>query len=76
MLEGCTPFPADFAERYVRDGIWRHETIPQAIGKSALKRPDSIAVSDSTRILTYSQLIAEAGNLAALLSDNGIARND
>jgi 2,3-dihydroxybenzoate-AMP ligase len=76
MLEGCTPFPAEFAERYVREGIWHRETIPQAIAKAALKHPDSIAVSDSTRSLTYSQLLAEAGNLAALLSRNGIERND
>src|SRR5580658_5473766 len=76
MLEGCTPFPAEFAERYVRAGIWRNETIPQAIARTAQERPDSIAVADSTRSLSYSQLIAEAGTVAALLSRNGIARND
>lgn len=76
MLEGCTPFPDDFAERYVREGIWRRETIPHAIATAALDRPDSIAVADSTRSITYSQLIAEAGTLAALLSRNGIERND
>ncbi len=48
----------------------------QAIANAALDHPDSIAVSDSTRSLTFSQLIAEAGNLAALLSRNGIERND
>jgi 2,3-dihydroxybenzoate-AMP ligase len=76
MLEGCTPFPAEVAERYVRAGIWRRETIPRAIAKAALERPDSIALTDSTRSLTYAQLLAEAGNLAALLSRNGIVRND
>jgi 2,3-dihydroxybenzoate-AMP ligase len=76
MLEGCTPFPPEFAERYVRAGIWRNETIPQAIAKVALERADSIAVADSTRSLSYAQLIAEAGAVAALLSRNGIARND
>src|SRR5271163_3269019 len=76
MLEGCTPFPAEVAERYVRAGIWRRETVPQAIAKAALERPDSIALTDSTRSLTFSQLIAEAGRLAALLSRNGIARDD
>jgi 2,3-dihydroxybenzoate---[aryl-carrier protein] ligase len=76
MLEGCTPFPAEFVERYVREGIWRRETIPQAIAKAALEHPDSIAVSDSTRSLTYSQLLAEAGSIAALLSRNGIEPSD
>src|SRR3984957_2510791 len=76
MLEGCTPFPAEFTERYVREGIWLRETIPQTIAKAALKHPDSIAVSDSNRSLTYSQLVAEAGNIAVLLSRNGIEPND
>ena len=76
MLEGCTPFPAEFAERYIRDGIWRHETIPEAIAKVARHRGDSIAVADPTRSLTYSQFVSEAGNLAALLSRCGIQRND
>src|ERR1700676_1133487 len=75
MLEGCTPFPAEFAERYVREGIWRQETIPQAIAKAALEHSASIAVSDSTRRLTYSQLLAEAGNLPSLLSRDGSERN-
>src|ERR1700722_2294505 len=76
MLEGCTPFPAEFTERYVREGIWLRETIPQTIAKAALKHPDSIAVSDSNRSLTYSQLVAEAGNITVLLSRNGIEPND
>jgi len=76
MLEGCSPFPAEFAERYVRAGIWRRETIPRVIAKTALERPDSIALRDSTRSLTYSQFLAETGSLAALLIRHGIARND
>ena len=76
MLEGCSPFPAEFVERYAREGIWRRETIPQAIAHAALEHPDSIAVSDPTRSLTYAQLIAEAGTLAGLLSHNGIEPND
>ncbi len=76
MLEGCSPFPAEFAERYIREGIWRHETIPQAIANVALERPKSVAVGDSTRSLTYSEVLAEAESLAALLARSGIGRND
>src|SRR5208282_2208546 len=76
MLEGCSPFPAEFAERYVRTGIWRRETIPRAIVKTALARPDSIALGDSNRSLSYSQFLAETASLAGLLSRHGIARND
>jgi 2,3-dihydroxybenzoate-AMP ligase len=40
MLEGCAPFPAEFAERYISEGLWRRETIPQAIAKAARDWPD------------------------------------
>jgi 2,3-dihydroxybenzoate-AMP ligase len=76
MLEGCTPFPPEFAERYKREGFWRAETIPQAIVRAADQRPDSIALVDSTRSVTYSQLLDEAGQVAALLHRENIAPGD
>lgn len=76
MLEGCTPFPPEFAERYIREGFWRAETIPQAIVQAAAQQPDSIALVDSNRSLTYAQLLAEAGHVAALLSRERIASGD
>ena len=76
MLEGCTPFPPEFAERYLREGFWRAETIPQALVHVANQRPDSIALVDSSRSLTYSQLLDEAAHIAALLDRENIARGD
>ena len=76
MLEGCTPFPPEFAERYKRADFWRAETIPQAIVNASEQRPDAIALNDSTRSITYAQLLDEAGKLAALLDREGIARGD
>src|SRR5271170_970875 len=76
MLEGCTPFPPEVAERYIREGFWRAETIPQAIVRAARLRPDSIALIDSTRSLTFSQLVDEAGHIAGLLDREGIERGD
>jgi 2,3-dihydroxybenzoate-AMP ligase len=76
MLEGCTPFPPEVAQRYIREGFWRAETIPQALVHAANQRPDSIALVDATRSLTYAQLLDEAGHLAALLNREGIARGD
>ncbi len=76
MLEGCTPFPPEFAERYIREGFWNAETIPQAIVRAADQRPNSIALVDSTRSLTYSQLLDEAGHIAALLDRENVARGD
>src|SRR5216684_3124288 len=76
MLEGCTPFPSEFAERYIRAGFWRSETIPQALVRASERRPDAIALIDATRSLTYSDLLDEAGKLAALLEGEGIVRGD
>ena len=76
MLEECTPFPPEFAERYIRAGFWRAETIPQAIVHAAKQRPDAIALTDSTRSITYADLLYEAGNIAALLDYEGIGRGD
>ena len=76
MLEGCTPFPSEFAERYIRAGFWRSETIPQALVRASERRPDAIALIDSTRSITFSQLLDEAGKLAALLARQGIVRGD
>ena len=76
MLERCTPFPPEFAERYIRAGFWRAETIPQAIVNASEQRPNAIAFTDSTRSITYAQLLDEAGKLAALLDCEGIARGD
>jgi 2,3-dihydroxybenzoate-AMP ligase len=76
MLEGCTPFPSEFAERYIRAGFWRAETIPQAIAHAAKQRPDAIALTDPTRSITYAQWLDEAGKLAALLDREEIGRGD
>ena len=76
MLEGCTPFPKDLEARYVRDGLWRAETIAQAIFESAREHRGVIAAIDSTRTLTYSELREETDRVAALLSRSGISRGD
>ncbi len=76
MLEGCTPYPPEFATRYVGEGIWRAETITQAIANAARKTADATAVRDAARSLTFAQLIDEAGRIAAVLSSAGIAAGD
>lgn len=76
MLEGCTPFPPEFAERYIRAGFWRPETISQALACAAKARPDTIALSDANRSLTYAQFLDEAGHIVAMLTRNGIERGD
>jgi 2,3-dihydroxybenzoate-AMP ligase len=76
MLEGCTEFPAEFVDRYIRDGYWKAETIAEAVAASAHMHPDSIAVVDQNRALRFSQLIEEAAGLASIIEQNGLRRGD
>jgi amino acid adenylation domain-containing protein len=46
------------------------------VAESAAKRPDSIAVTCSTRTMTYRELEAESNRLANLLRDGGAGRGD
>jgi 2,3-dihydroxybenzoate-AMP ligase len=80
MLEGFVPFPAAAAERYLREGCWRRETIAQAIGAAARRhaapRPAAIAVADPRRRLGFAAMLAEAARIAALLERHGIGAGD
>jgi 2,3-dihydroxybenzoate-AMP ligase len=72
MLDGCTPYPAEFRERYLREGYWRAETISQAVSRSALAHPERIAVADANRTLTYAQLLKEARSFRDVLTKHGL----
>ena len=80
MLEGFVPYPADIAERYLREGHWRRATIAQAIGAAARRhaalRPNAIAVADPRRRLGYGAMLDEAARIAALLESRGIGPGD
>ncbi|MGC1342827.1 MAG: AMP-binding protein [Candidatus Binataceae bacterium] len=80
MLEGWTPYPAEAAERYLREGHWRRETIAQAIGaaarRHAAERPDAIAIADARQRLGFDAMLRETARLAALLESRGIERGD
>ena len=60
MLDGCTPYPAEFRARYIREGYWRAETISQAVAAAAAEYPGRPAVVDHRRTLTFAQLLDEA----------------
>ena len=76
MLEGCTEFPAEFSDRYIREGYWKAETIAEALVASARRHPDSIAVVDPNRSLTFRELIEEAAGLASIIERSGLRRGD
>src|SRR5579863_4748970 len=76
MLDGCTPWPREFVDRYVSEGVWRREAIVDAIAASARHHPDAVAVSDSARRLTYAELLAEAARYCETLRGEGLRAND
>jgi 2,3-dihydroxybenzoate-AMP ligase len=76
MLDGCTPYPPEFVERYVRAGYWQPETIAHAVAAAAAAHPDAIAVADAERRLSYRELIAEASRIAAVLAHHGLTAGD
>lgn len=74
MLDGCTPYPVEFRERYLREGYWRAETISQAVSRSALAHPERTAVADAGRTLSYAQLLQEARSFRDVLAKHGLRR--
>ncbi len=44
MLEGCVPWPADFARRYVEAGLWEGITVAEMVERTARRQPQKIAV--------------------------------
>ncbi|HUY29288.1 MAG TPA: AMP-binding protein [Candidatus Binataceae bacterium] len=80
MLEGFVPFPPQTAERYLREGHWRRQTIAQALGAAARRhaaaRPGAIAVADARRAVGFTELLGESARLAALLESHGVKRGD
>lgn len=76
MLEGCPSFPAEFVQRYIREGYWRPETIPQSVAAAAAANPGTIAVIDERRMLTRRELLEEATKVRALLEANRMRAGD
>jgi len=76
MLEGCTPYPADFSERYIREGYWRAEAIGDLLETASRTWPERTAVSDGPRRITYAELNTLANRLALHLLRDGIRPRD
>lgn len=75
-LDGIVSYPDDVARRYRDLGYWIGETHWDLLENSASKHPESIAVRDSRRSLTYRVLRNNALTSAENLSASGIVRGD
>lgn len=75
-LDGFTPWPAEFADRYRRAGHWRGESFGEWLHALAARFGDRIALVDDRRRLSYRELDTRASRLAAGLSRLGIRPRD
>ena len=64
MLEGCTPYPAEVAERYRRDGNWLGLTMGQVLDKAAAEFGERQALSYGDRRYSYAEVQRAANHLA------------
>jgi 2,3-dihydroxybenzoate-AMP ligase len=72
----AVPWPEDAARRYVEEGYWRGRTLGDELLAVADARPDSVALVEDGRTLTYRDL-AERGDAAALrLAELGLRPDD
>lgn len=75
-LEGCVPWPEEFARRYRQAGYWAGETLFQCLQRLARSHPQRIAVVDARGAVTYRQLWRRARGIAASLEARGVCPND
>ncbi|MEU6665604.1 AMP-binding protein [Streptomyces sp. NPDC046727] len=76
MLEGFTPWPKDFADRYRERGYWSGRTLGSLLRERAGATPDAVAVVDGERRWTYSEVDKRADRLASGLHEIGLAPGD
>ncbi|MER7846331.1 (2,3-dihydroxybenzoyl)adenylate synthase [Kitasatospora sp. NPDC096077] len=84
MLDGFTPYPAEFAERYRAAGHWRGETFGRMLreraaahgGRTAVVDPGGHGVAAGERRWTYAELDRRADRMAAGLLARGIGAGD
>ncbi|WP_420548128.1 (2,3-dihydroxybenzoyl)adenylate synthase [Curvivirga sp.] len=58
-------WPDEFIKRYREEGYWTGQTFPSMLRECACKYPDSVAVVDATKSLTYMDLEQRAKEHAA-----------
>lgn len=76
MLPHCTPWPAELAASYRRQGYWRGVTLAEMLADGARRHPDRLAVVGETRRWSYRELLAEAERLARGFHALGIGPRD
>src|SRR5215470_14822051 len=76
MLDGVTPFPAEFAARYRELGYWEDRPLIAGFTGALAKNADRTALVDGAGAVTYRQLDERSARLARVLLDLGFGPLD
>ncbi|ADB51235.1 (2,3-dihydroxybenzoyl)adenylate synthase [Conexibacter woesei] len=74
--DGLTPWPADVAARYRREGWWSGTTCWELLEDAVRHAPERIAVVDGPRRISYAAVEQRALGIAGGLRDHGLERGD
>jgi 2,3-dihydroxybenzoate-AMP ligase len=72
MLDGVTPFPAEFAARYRELGYWENRPLFDGFTAALERYADRVALVDEAGTMTYRQLDERSEHLARALLDLGL----
>ena len=72
MLNGVTPFPAEFAARYRAAGYWNDRPLREVFGEIFARYADRTALIDDAGPVTYRQLDERSSRMALNLLDLGV----
>jgi 2,3-dihydroxybenzoate-AMP ligase len=70
------PFPAEFANRYRAAGLWKDQTLSQALESTAAADPTRPALVTAALTWTYGDLLTKVNNVAAGLLTAGLEPGD
>jgi 2,3-dihydroxybenzoate-AMP ligase len=72
MLDGVTPVPAEFADRYRRLGYWADRPLFDGFTAALARYAGRVALADEAGPVTYRQLDERSAHLARALLDLGL----
>jgi 2,3-dihydroxybenzoate-AMP ligase len=73
MLEGCTPWPQEFAASYRQKGYWGNITLREMLDRSVHTHGNKLALIFQDRRISYNELAADIDRLAIRLRATGLA---
>ena len=72
MLDGCTPWPKEFADRYRAEGYWEDITLGQMLERSIARAPGKVAIVHRDGRISYGELGERISQLAVRFLEHGL----